>query len=76
MTKKLRRPAARRLKPIPKGRRTDVRREEFDHLIDVLNKRGEVVNAILRTQEIQFQRIAEMQAELDIIRRALDRITT
>jgi hypothetical protein len=49
----------------------DVRRDEFNRLIDLLNQRGEVVNAILRGQEIQFQRIAQIQAELDLLKRAL-----
>ena len=52
----------------------DVRRDEFNRLIDVLNERGEVVNTILRTQEVQFQRIAQIQAELDLLKQALVRI--
>jgi hypothetical protein len=61
---------ARKVRPIPKGRRTSVHREEFDKVIDLLNKRGEILNDMLRTQEIQFQRIAQIQADLDLIKRA------
>jgi len=53
----------------------DVRRDEFNHLIDLLNKRGETVNAILRDQEIQLKRIAQMQAELDALKRQLATLT-
>ena len=55
----------RRLPRIPKGRRYDVSREEFNHVIDLLNKRGEVVDAMRRDLEIQFKRIAQLQQELD-----------
>jgi hypothetical protein len=64
-------PHRRRVTRIPKGRRIDVRREELDALIDLLNKRGEILNQIIREQEIQFQRIAQMQADLDVLKRTL-----
>jgi len=64
-------PERRRVTRIPKGRRIDVRREELDALIDLLNKRGEILNQIIREQEIQFQRIAQMQADLDVLKHAL-----
>ena len=54
----------------------DVRRDEFNHLIDLLNQRGETVNAILRDQEIQLKRIAQLQAELDALKRHLAMSTT
>jgi hypothetical protein len=59
-----------RVRRIPKGRRVDVTRGEFDRIIDLLNERGEILNNIIRNQDIQFQRIAQIQAELDQIRRA------
>jgi len=62
-----------KIRRIPKGRRTDVRRDEFNKVIDLLNKRGEILNTILRDQQIQFQRIAQMQADLDVIKRAWTR---
>ena len=59
-----------RVRRIPKGHRVDVTRGEFDRIIDLLNERGEILNNIIRNQDIQFQRIAQIQAELDQIRRA------
>ena len=64
-----RRPA-RKIKTISKERRMVIRREEFNHLIDQLNERAETLNALLRNQEIQFQRIAQLQAELDLLKRS------
>jgi hypothetical protein len=63
-----------RLKRIPKTKRTDVTRGEFNALVDRLNERARVLDeahmAILSNLEIQFKRIAEIQAELDVIRTA------
>ena len=59
---------SRRLPRIPKGRRYDASREEFNHVIDLLNKRGEVVDGMRRDLEIQFKRIAQLQEELDRIK--------
>ena len=41
---------------------------ELNRLIDLLNDRGEVLNRVLRDQEIPFQRIAHIQADLDLIK--------
>jgi hypothetical protein len=63
-----------RLKRIPKLQRTDVTRGEFNALVDRLNERSQIIDdahmAILKNLEIQFKRIAEIQAELDKIRSA------
>lgn len=59
---------------IPKGRRVDVRRAEFNHLIDMLNERADVINRLLQDQQIQFQRIAQIQAELDLMKQAWARL--
>jgi hypothetical protein len=69
MPRKALRRRPRSLKRLPKGHRMDVRRDEFNRLIDLLNERGETVNAILRNQEIQFQRIAQIQVEIDLLKR-------
>jgi hypothetical protein len=58
----------RKVRRIPKGRRASVGREELDRLIDLLNERGEVLNRVVREQEIQFQRIAQIQADLDLLK--------
>jgi hypothetical protein len=52
-----------------KSRRMDVRREEFNRVIDQLNERAELLDALRRNQEIQFQRIAQIQAEIDQLKR-------
>ena len=64
----------RRVPRIPKGRRMDVRRDEYNQLVDILNTRGEILNRVLREQQIQFQRIAQMQAELDRFKQTLARL--
>jgi len=50
--------------------RTDVTRAEYNHIIEVLNQRGEIINDLRRELEVQFKRMAQMQSELDEIRRA------
>jgi hypothetical protein len=63
------RPLRQRVRRIPKGRHVAVRREEFDRLIDLLNQRGEVLNRVVQDQQITFQRIAQIQADLDVMKR-------
>jgi len=53
---------------LPKARRTYVTRLEYNSVIDLLNERGRIIDGIHRTLEIQFQRMAQMQAELDEVR--------
>jgi hypothetical protein len=48
----------------------DVTRAEFNEVIAQLNERGEILNDLRRNQDIQFQRIAQLQAELDLVARA------
>jgi hypothetical protein len=55
----------RRFPRIPKARRHDITRQEFDRVIDLLNRRGEVVEQIRRDLEIQFKRIAQLQEQVD-----------
>jgi hypothetical protein len=69
-----RKPARNRVRRIPKGRRINVRRDEFNRVIDILNQRGELLNTMVRNQEIQFQRIAQIQAELDLIQKTRAKI--
>jgi hypothetical protein len=61
---------------IPKSRRFDVTRGEFNHVIDLLNQRGEILreyrdslDQMRRDLDIQFKRIAQLQSELDRIRK-------
>ena len=62
---------------IPKSRRFDVSRGEFNHVIDLLNKRSEILpeyrtslDAMRRDLDIQFKRIAQLQSELDRVKKA------
>jgi hypothetical protein len=59
----------RRLPRIPKARRLEITREEFDHVIDLLNQRGEVVDRVCRDLDVQFKRIAQLQEEVDRLKR-------
>ena len=60
----------RKVKTLVKGRRVGISRAEFNGLIDLLNERGETLNALLHNQDIQFQRIAQLQAEVDLMKRS------
>jgi len=60
----------RKYRHIPKAKRHDVRREEFNGLVDILNERGDTLEGIHKTLDLQFVRIAQLQAELDQIRAA------
>ena len=51
----------RRLPRIPKARRFDVSRDEFNRVIDLLNQRAEIVDEMRRDLDIQFKRIAQLQ---------------
>jgi hypothetical protein len=63
-----------RIKRIPVGSRIDVTRAEFNRVIALLNERGEILNDLRHNQEVQFQRLAQVQAEVDLIRRALEKM--
>jgi hypothetical protein len=62
-------PLVPRIARIPKLKRREVTRAEFNHLVDVLNERAVVLNDIQAALEVQFTRIAQLQAELDEVRR-------
>ena len=65
--------AEKRIRRIPKSRRRDVTRGEFNALVDRLNERSTLLDSIhaeiQRALEIQFQRIAQLQVELDEVRK-------
>jgi len=73
MTKKAKPRRVGRAKQIPVSRRVDVTREEFNRVIAILNERGEIINGLRHNQDVQFQRLAQLQAELDLLRRAFDK---
>jgi hypothetical protein len=60
-------------KRIPVGKRMDVTRAEFNRVIAILNERGQIVNDLRHNQDMQFQRLAQLQAEMDLIRRAWEK---
>ena len=70
---------ARAIRTVPKLKRRstlkriDVTRHEYNQLVDLLNRRGEILAAIQRELETQFKRMAQMQSELDEVRRAWSR---
>jgi hypothetical protein len=72
-------PKARRV-PRPLSRR-DVTRGEYNRIVDILNERNVILNALRDGQrqlehdrDVQFKRIAQLQAELDEIRLAWEKI--
>jgi hypothetical protein len=46
-----------------------VTRSELDRVIDLLNERGEVVDQMRRDLDVQFKRIAQLQEEMDRLKR-------
>ena len=61
---------------IPKARRADVSRGEFNRVVEIVNRhtslhedRAERIAALHRDLEIQFKRIAQLQQELDDVKR-------
>ena len=65
-------PKARRLRT-PALSRKDVTRAEYNRIIEILNERNEILNALRHNSDVQFQRIAQIQADVDSIQRALER---
>jgi hypothetical protein len=79
---KIKRRLHRSIPRIPKSRRFDVSRNEFNHVIDLLNKRGEILqeyrlslDQMRRDLDIQFKRIAQLQFELDQVKKGPSRAT-
>src|SRR3954469_16153218 len=72
----------RKVRPVPKSRRVDVTRAEFDRVIDLLNERGAITNAIrehvernTRELDVQFTRLAQIQVDLDSLKRAFAKVS-
>jgi hypothetical protein len=51
----------------------NVTRAEFDAVIKLMNERGEIINAIRRELNTQFTRIAQLQQEIDDLKRKSSR---
>ncbi len=58
------------IRRIPKSKWRDITRKEYNALVEILNERGEILSDILKALDVQFQRIAQLQAELDVVRSA------
>lgn len=74
MAKKVIASRIRRAPRIAPGRLQAVTRTEFNRLIERLNERAEIIDDLQRNQQIQFQRLAQLQAEVDVIKRAWDKL--
>lgn len=61
---------------IPRHKRVDVTRGEFDSLIELLNARATFMDQIRQDVDVQFKRIAHMQAELDALKIAIRKLTS
>lgn len=72
-TKKQNRRRVGRAKRIPVSERIDVTRAEFNRAIAQLNERAEIMNDLRHNQEMEFQRLAQLQAEVDLLRRAFEK---
>lgn len=63
-----------RRKHVPRIRRRTlvegVTRAEWDSLLGIFNERSEFMDGLRRDIDIQFKRIAQIQADLDLIKRA------
>jgi hypothetical protein len=59
---------------LPRSKRVDVTREEFNRLIELLNQRSDFIDKNRRDLDIQFTRLAQLQAELDEIKRILKKL--
>jgi hypothetical protein len=59
-----------KVRRIPKAKRRDVTRAEYNALVDLLNERGQIIAKMRQDLETQFKRIAQMQVQLDELRAA------
>jgi len=50
---------------IPTRTRSAVTRAEFDRVIQVLNERSNILDDVRHNLDLQFRRIAQMQAQID-----------
>jgi hypothetical protein len=73
-------PKARRVTRSPSSR-VDVTRGEYNRIIDILNERNVILNrlregleAVEHMCDIQFKRMAQLQADVDEIKRAQERM--
>jgi hypothetical protein len=58
---------------VPKSKRVDVTRDEFDRVLGLLNERGAILNDLRHNLDIQFKRIADLQIEIDRLKSVVER---
>ncbi len=63
-----------RVKKISARSRIDVTRTEFNRVIELLNARGTMLADLAHNQDIQFKRIAQLQADVDALRRVVTKL--
>ena len=57
-------------RPLRKKDGVDVRRSEFNQVIERVNENATILQALRSELDLQFKRIAQLQAQLDVIQRA------
>jgi hypothetical protein len=65
---------SRKVPRLPKARRVDVTREEFNHVVELINQRSEIIESHGKELDIQFRRIGQLQAALDEVKRILQKL--
>lgn len=63
---------ARRLRRSQRG--AALTRAEFSQLVKGFNERADIINELRANQQMQFKRLAQLQAEVDLLRRAWERV--
>jgi chromosome segregation ATPase len=56
---------------VPRERRVDVTRQEFDHLSALVTEASAALVSLRRELEIQFTRMAQIQSELEAVQRRI-----
>jgi hypothetical protein len=59
---------------VPRSRRVDVTREEFDRIAALLADTAAAVGSLRHDLEIQFTRMAQIQNELETVQRRVQKV--
>jgi len=60
-------------RPVPRDRRIDVTRVEYEHLLALAQRNAEAIQRLELAHDIQLRRTAELQAAIDELKAALKR---
>jgi len=69
----MKKPAGARPRLVPRDRRIDVTRIEYERLLSVAQRNAEAIQRLQLADEIQFRRTAELQAAIDELKGHLKR---